>query len=175
MLDFVEGLVAVLDHPFAMLRIAAQSRLPWLEPSIILAFACVSSVRIFAYVPQILKAARDKNGAAAISNTTWGLFLASNLTSVLYAIFVLSDAMMAVVFLGNGLACAVILAITAHKRRHHRRHMACNGEAWAFVSTESPGPMHLGLPVVDGAFLPGAPAAQGAAANSRLMRSASLP
>ena len=157
MLDFVEGLVAVLDHPFAMLRVAAQSRLPWLEPSIILAFACVSSMRIFAYVPQILKAARDQNGAAAISNTTWGLFLASNLTSVLYAIFVLSDAMMAVVFLGNGLACAVILVITAHKRRHHRRRMAGDGGACVFARTEGPDPMDLGLGVADGAILPGAP------------------
>ena len=172
MLDFVAGLVTVLDHPFAMMRGAAQARLPWLEPAIILAFAVVSSVRILAYIPQILKAAWDQNGAAAISNTTWGLFLASNMTSVLYAIFVLGDAMMAMVFLGNGVACGVILLITAQKRRSHRRRRAENIVSQARSDGTCPGPMP---PMPDPMHLSRAQPVQGVAACSRLMRSASLP
>src|SRR6185295_15142741 len=36
-------------------------------------FAACNSVRVVAYVPQILKAAADKNGASSISCTTWTL------------------------------------------------------------------------------------------------------
>jgi hypothetical protein len=37
-------------------------------------FAACNSIRVVAYVPQILKAATDKNGASSISLMTWGLF-----------------------------------------------------------------------------------------------------
>jgi hypothetical protein len=86
-------------------------------------FAAVNSIRIFAYVPRIMKAARDKNGAAAVSSATWSLFLASHLTTIAYAVLVLGDAVMAVVFLGNAIACVGILVVTSRTCRSFKRVM----------------------------------------------------
>lgn len=44
-----------------------------------------------AYVPQILKAANDKNGASSISFMTWFLFLIAHLSTVAYALINRSD------------------------------------------------------------------------------------
>jgi hypothetical protein len=49
-------------------------------------FAACNAVRVVAYVPQIHKAAIDKNGAAAISCTTWFLFLIAHLSTIAYAL-----------------------------------------------------------------------------------------
>jgi uncharacterized membrane protein HdeD (DUF308 family) len=76
---------------------------------------------VLAYLPQLLKTVRDTNGATAISFTTWGLFLASHVTTVLYALICLGDPLMALIFLGNALACSAILIATHLKRRSYRR------------------------------------------------------
>ncbi|SDL86910.1 hypothetical protein SAMN04488026_112410 [Aliiruegeria lutimaris] len=92
-----------------------------LQAAVLALFAFVNSVRIVAYVPQILKASRDDNGASAISCLTWGLFLASHLTTILYAAICLGDLIMAAIFMGNAFACIVIVAVTLLRRRAHRR------------------------------------------------------
>jgi hypothetical protein len=79
-------------------------------------FALCNSVRVFAYVPQIIAVARDPGGASAISYTTWGLFAVSHLSTVAYAILTLSDWRMAAVFVANALCCLVIVGVTAWKR-----------------------------------------------------------
>jgi len=84
-------------------------------------FAALNSIRVLAYIPQIIKAARDKNGASAISFTTWGLFLVSHLTTIAYAIICLGDAITALIFLGNALACSAIVMVTLMSRRRHMR------------------------------------------------------
>jgi hypothetical protein len=114
---FSESLVAIV----AAFQRDAQSAHPWIEALVLSTFATVNSIRIFAYVPQIVKVARDRNGASAVSSTTWGLFLASHIATILYAVFVLGDAVMALIFLGNALACVAILGLTAWCRLHHRR------------------------------------------------------
>lgn len=91
-----------------------------LQTGILAVFAFVNSVRIIAYVPQILKASRDGNGASAISCLTWGLFFASHLTTIMYAVVCLGDLVMAAIFIGNAFACLAIIAVTLLKRRGHR-------------------------------------------------------
>jgi uncharacterized protein with PQ loop repeat len=86
-------------------------------------FTIVNSIRIFAYIPQILRAAKDQNGASAISYTTWGLFLLSHLTTIAYAIVCQGDGVMAAVFLGNALACLAIISVTFLKRRRHAHYL----------------------------------------------------
>jgi len=44
-------------------------------------FAACNSIRVVAYVPQILKAAIDRNGASSISCTTWPLFLIAHVST----------------------------------------------------------------------------------------------
>lgn len=80
-------------------------------------FAACNSIRIFAYVPQIYKAATDENGAAAISCTTWFLFLVAHLSTIAYALVNQSDWGLAACFAANAACCAAILAITVSKRR----------------------------------------------------------
>lgn len=91
---------------------------PWLPFAVATSFSVANSIRIFAYLPQIYKAATDQNGATAISFTTWALFFLSHLTTIAYAIVQLADLVMALIFFGNAAACLTILLIAAFKRKH---------------------------------------------------------
>jgi uncharacterized protein with PQ loop repeat len=82
-------------------------------------FAGFNSVRILAYVPQIIRIARDRDGARAISYGTWLSFALSHLSTVSYALLVVSDVRMAAVFGANTVACLIILILTIHKRRRN--------------------------------------------------------
>jgi hypothetical protein len=84
-------------------------------------FAASNGLRIFAYIPQIRKAASDRNGASAISFTTWSLFLAANISTVAYALINRADWGLAVCFATNALCCTAILAVTYWKSRCHAR------------------------------------------------------
>ena len=85
------------------------------------AFTLCNSLRVVAYVPQIVKAARDGGGAQAISFGTWGLFLVSHASATAYSLVNKDDWTMASVFLGNALGCGAIILIAAWKRSQHRR------------------------------------------------------
>src|SRR4051794_20996176 len=54
-------------------------------------FTAFNGVRIVSYLPQILRVARDSNGASAISYATWLLWTAANATTGLYAQVNLDD------------------------------------------------------------------------------------
>ena len=85
------------------------------------AFTFCNSLRLLAYIPQITKAVRDQSGAEAISSWTWGLFLASNVSAIAYAVENKADWTMASMFVGNALGCGTILLVAAWKRSLHRR------------------------------------------------------
>lgn len=95
-----------------------------LEDVTLALFTACNSVRMFAYLSQIRSAARDTNGASAISCTTWGVFLVTNISTIAYAVINRHDFIMATCFAGNALCCIVILAIVFYKRRRAR----CRGE-----------------------------------------------
>lgn len=79
-------------------------------------FTICNTLRVFAYLPQIVKISRDTQGANAISYTTWALFGLSHLSTMAYAIWVVNDWRMAAVFAANTLCCITILGLTAWKR-----------------------------------------------------------
>jgi hypothetical protein len=87
-------------------------------------FAACNFIRVFAYIPQIHKAATDMNGASAISCTTWALFLVAHLSTVAYALVNRSDWWLATCFVLNALCCFAILAIAYWKGRGHARTLA---------------------------------------------------
>jgi hypothetical protein len=93
-----------------------------LEEMTLTIFAACNGARIVAYVPQLLKAATDKNGAVSISLMTWFLFLIANLSTVAYALINRSDLWLAACFAGNALCCVAIVVITSWKRRSHALH-----------------------------------------------------
>jgi hypothetical protein len=80
-------------------------------------FAISNGVRLLAYVPQIYKVSVDQNGAAAISCTTWSLFLVANIATICYAQVNRADPWLALSFGANAVCCIVIIAIAAWKRR----------------------------------------------------------
>ena len=90
-----------------------------LEDITMAAFAACNSLRLFAYLPQMRKAAKDRNGASAISFTTWGLFLVANLSTAAYAIVNQSDWWMAGCFVLNAFCCLLILIIAGFKAVRH--------------------------------------------------------
>lgn len=91
-----------------------------LEELTFAAFAACNSVRVIAYLPQIYKAATDRNGAVAISCLTWSLFLFANISTAAYALINRADTWMAVCFAINAFFCLVILATAAVKRSAFR-------------------------------------------------------
>ncbi len=125
MVDFAE-LQMVLQLVGEDIRTYLSTAYPWLPVTVVAGFSLANSIRVLAYVPQILKASRDENGATAISFVTWGLFLLSHMTTVAYALVQLADVVMALIFLGNALACLTILVIAVTKRK---RHLQANSRA----------------------------------------------
>jgi uncharacterized protein with PQ loop repeat len=96
-----------------------------LEEVTLTAFAACNALRIFAYIPQIRKAATDRNGASAISYTTWLLFLIAHLSTAAYAIVNRSDWGLAACFVANAVCCLAIVAVAYCKRRRHARRPHC--------------------------------------------------
>lgn len=83
-------------------------------------FALCNSLRALAYVPQIIKATRDRTGAQAISVGTWSLFLISHMSAMAYALVNKDDWTLAAMFLGNAIGCCAIILIAAWKRSRYR-------------------------------------------------------
>lgn len=83
------------------------------------AFTLANGLRVVAYVPQIARAAKDRNGARAVSFETWGLFLVANASAIAYALVNQQDWTMALVFLGNAAGCAAILLVGLWKRSQY--------------------------------------------------------
>jgi uncharacterized protein with PQ loop repeat len=84
-------------------------------------FAACNLIRLIAYIPQIYTAATDKNGASAISHTTWGLFFIAHLSTIAYAIVNQSDWWLAACFTCNALCCLAILLLAFFKKAAYLR------------------------------------------------------
>jgi uncharacterized protein with PQ loop repeat len=86
-------------------------------------FTVCNSFRIVAYLPQIHKAATDRNGASSVSCTTWTMFLVAHLSTAAYALVNRSDWALAGFFAGNAICCAAILVVVGWKRRDHNNRL----------------------------------------------------
>ena len=82
-----------------------------LEEITLALFTACNSVRVVAYLPQIHKAAKDRNGASSVSCTTWLLFLLGHLSTVAYALVNRSDWGLAACFSINAICCVAILVV----------------------------------------------------------------
>ena len=86
-----------------------------------LAFAAFSGLRTISYVPQMVRIAKDRNGASAISYPTWLLWTGANATTAMYAATNLNDVWLTFVSSIYALCCVVVIALTAFKRFGHQR------------------------------------------------------
>ncbi len=96
-------------------------------------FTIFNGLRVFSYLPQIVRVARDRHGASAISYATWLLWTGANATTGLYAHINLHDNMLAVINWLNAACCVLVVALTAYKR--HRAHLPVEGAAGRPAST----------------------------------------
>jgi uncharacterized protein with PQ loop repeat len=81
-----------------------------------IAFALLNGMRVFSYLPQIIRIYRDPNGAVAISILTWVLFAASHIATVWYVLVTSGDRLVATTFVLNATGCLAIVAPTTLKR-----------------------------------------------------------
>ena len=88
---------------------------------VVLAFAATNGLRIIAYVPQIMRLARDESGATAVSSSTWVLFLISNLSTAAYASVVIGEPWMTLIFAVNAVFCAAIVILIVLSRCSRKR------------------------------------------------------
>jgi hypothetical protein len=86
----------------------------------LLLFTVSSSLRVISYLPQMLRVAQDRNGASAISYSTWMLWTGANLATALYATVNLGDMFLAAVSSVYAGCCSIVLVLTLLKRRWHR-------------------------------------------------------
>jgi len=98
------------------------------------AFAVLNGGRAVAYFPQMILIYRDPHRATAVSLTTWLLFSAANVATVVYALAVASDHLVAVVFSLNAAGCLAIVLLISLKRVWNR---SCTAPGWIGSMRES--------------------------------------
>jgi fumarate reductase subunit D len=86
-----------------------------------LAFAVFSGLRTISYVPQIVRIAKDHNGASAISYPTWLLWTGAHVSTGMYAAMNLNDVWLAVGSSIYGLCCIIVIILTMFKRLAQHR------------------------------------------------------
>lgn len=82
-------------------------------------FFAANGGRILAYVPQLVAAWKCENGAKSVSRMTWGYFAFAHFTGVAYALLVIDNYHMGVVFLGNFVVCCLLVGIVTWKKSRH--------------------------------------------------------
>ena len=82
-------------------------------------FTVFNALRLVSYLPQIYKIARDTNGAATISYSTWILWTAANGSTAIYSFTNLGDITLAWTNGLNALCCIVVITLTAFKKRQY--------------------------------------------------------
>jgi hypothetical protein len=80
-------------------------------------FSFFNILRLGSYWPQIIRVATDTDGAKAISCSTWGVWIAANVSTAAYAIVNIADWALFAASVVNTLGCAAVVGLTFWKRR----------------------------------------------------------
>lgn len=72
------------------------------------------------YIPQLVRVWRDRQGAQALSLPTWGFWVISSITSLLYATFVVGKLAFIVATAGSALGCVAIFSVGAWRRLRYK-------------------------------------------------------
>lgn len=100
-------------------------------------FVVANGGRVLAYLPQVVAAWKCPFGANSVSRMTWGYFAFAHCTGVLYALVVIHDLKMALVFLSNLIVCVLLVGIVTWKKLRHRRNERTCNDDHRFVSRSS--------------------------------------
>jgi hypothetical protein len=79
-------------------------------------YLVTNAVRVVTYLPQIMAVWRCRDGAQAISLLTWGSWVLSHVTGVVYGAVVIHDTFFIVISLINLAGCAAVTLIAAQRR-----------------------------------------------------------
>ncbi len=85
------------------------------------AFTFFNALQIFSYIPQIVAVARDRNGATAISYSSWIIWLTGAAATVAYAMINIWDVWLALVNAIHAVCCLIVILLTAFKRHREPR------------------------------------------------------
>jgi hypothetical protein len=88
-----------------------------LHQVIVWLFVTFNAARTMAYLPQIWSAWKSRDGAQGVSTVTWGYFALSHLTGSVYSLDIAHDSRLAGAFMGNFVACSVLLGVVCWRRR----------------------------------------------------------
>jgi Flp pilus assembly pilin Flp len=91
-----------------------------IETLILASFSFFNTVRVFSYLPQMARIARDTNGATAVSYLTWSLWLCANGSTAAYAGVIIGDVALCLISSVNTLCCAIVIGLTSYKRSRWR-------------------------------------------------------
>lgn len=80
-------------------------------------FSIFNILRLGSYLPQIIVVMRDREGAKAISCSTWCLWTATNGSTAAYALVNITDWALFAVSIVNMLGCGSVVVLTFWKRR----------------------------------------------------------
>jgi len=80
-------------------------------------FSLCNMLRLWSYLPQIVRVANDTEGAKAISYWTWGMWVAANGSTAAYALVNIADRVLFIVSMMNTLGCSTVIGLTILKRR----------------------------------------------------------
>jgi hypothetical protein len=83
-------------------------------------YVFTNTFRIVFYGPQIRAVLKARDGAAAVSITTWSFWTFANLTAALYGWMVINDRAFTAIFIGN-LACTATVTLVASVKRYKAR------------------------------------------------------
>jgi hypothetical protein len=97
---------------------------------ILAAFSFFNTIRVFSYLPQIVRIFRDTGGAATVSYLTWSLWFCANLSTAAYAGVIIGDYALCLVSSVNTLCCGIVICLTAYKRRHFRAGAVASAASW---------------------------------------------
>ena len=124
-----------------------------IEEIIISTYAMMNSLRIFAYLPQIVTVWRAPDRAEAVSLLTWTFWALANVATTAYSAVILKDFLTMVIFAGNSVCCALVAFIVAWKRKRY-------SSVRAFHNPPSPRPFRVTITGTTGCAAPWAPGRQ---------------
>ena len=83
-------------------------------------YLTTNSARVITYAPQIIAVWRCTDGARAISLLTWGSWMLSHLTAMVYGVLVVGDGFFVTISAINFTGCSLVTVIAARRRRNAR-------------------------------------------------------
>lgn len=82
-------------------------------------YLLLNGVRVLSYIPQMYAISKEHNKVTAISLTTWTFWAAANFATAIYAHIEVHDTMLAIMNYGNGICCAIVVAMVLYKRKKY--------------------------------------------------------